>query len=114
MTLLTAVVIASSVLAGLVRAVFFAFSVFVMRALAEEPPGRGISVMQRINVTVINPLLLGAFLRASPLLAAVALRIRTTVIGACSRVGTGSHLEYTPAAQMGSTQPGMCWWELSH
>lgn len=76
MTLLTAVVIASSVLAGLVGGVFFAFSVFVMRALAEQPPDSGVAVMQRINVTVINPLFLGAFLGAAPLLAAAALVAR--------------------------------------
>lgn len=77
MSLLAAFVIASSVLAGLVGGMFFAFSVFVMRALAEQPAGRGVAVMQRINVTVINPLFLGAFLGAVPLLAAAALVART-------------------------------------
>jgi uncharacterized membrane protein len=49
--------------------VFFAFSVFVMRALAIVPPAQGILAMQRINITVINPLFLGVFLGTVPLLA---------------------------------------------
>jgi uncharacterized membrane protein len=68
-TPLEAVVIVSCVLAGLVGGVFFAFSVFVMRALSQLPPVAGISAMQRINVTVINPLFLGTFLGTMPLLA---------------------------------------------
>ena len=40
---------------GLIAGVFFAFSVFVMKALARLPPGSGISAMQFINVAVINP-----------------------------------------------------------
>lgn len=62
-------VVVSSVLAGLVGGVFFAFSVFVMRALAQLPPAQGIAAMQRINVTVINPLFLGPFLGTAPLFA---------------------------------------------
>ncbi len=41
---------------GLVAGVFFAFSGFVMTALARLPPAHGISAMQSINVVVINPL----------------------------------------------------------
>ena len=47
--------------AGLVGGVFFAFSAFVMKALAELPAAQGIQAMQSINVTVLNPLFLGAF-----------------------------------------------------
>jgi uncharacterized membrane protein len=68
-TSLEAVVVASSVFAGLVGGVFFAFSVFVMRALSQLAPEPGISAMQRINVTVLNPLFLGTFLGTVPLLA---------------------------------------------
>ncbi len=46
---------------GLVAGVFFAFSTFVMKALARLPPGEGIAAMQSINVTVLNPWFLGAF-----------------------------------------------------
>jgi uncharacterized membrane protein len=69
MTWLTLFIIASSVLSGLVGGVFFAFSVFVMRALAQLPAPQGLAAMQRINVTVITPLFLGAFLGALPVLA---------------------------------------------
>lgn len=47
---------------GLIAGVFFAFSTFVMKALAQQPPGQGIAAMQSINITVINPLFMGAFL----------------------------------------------------
>jgi uncharacterized membrane protein len=63
------IAIIASVTAGLVGGVFFAFSVFVMRALVEQPAAHGIAAMQRINITVINPLFLGAFLGTAPLLA---------------------------------------------
>ncbi|HVT57022.1 MAG TPA: anthrone oxygenase family protein [Thermoanaerobaculia bacterium] len=41
---------------GLMAGVFFAFSVFVMRALARLPPAQGIAAMQSINVAAITPL----------------------------------------------------------
>jgi len=40
---------------GLVAGMFFAFSAFVMKALARIPPAQGIAAMQSINVAVINP-----------------------------------------------------------
>lgn len=45
----------SAVGCGLIAGVFFAFSVFVMKALARLPPAQGIAAMQSINVAVINP-----------------------------------------------------------
>ncbi len=47
---------------ALVGGVFFAFSSFVMPALARVPSSEGIAVMQSINITVINFSFLGAFL----------------------------------------------------
>jgi uncharacterized membrane protein len=46
---------------GLVAGVFFAFSTFVMSALARLQPTQGITAMQSINITVINPLFMVAF-----------------------------------------------------
>ena len=46
---------------GLVAGVFFAFSVFVMKALSRLPSGEGIAAMQSINVVVFNPWFMGAF-----------------------------------------------------
>ncbi len=41
---------------GLAAGVFFAFSTFVMPALARLHPPQGIAAMQSINITAINPL----------------------------------------------------------
>jgi uncharacterized membrane protein len=41
---------------GLVAGVFFAFSTFVMPALARLQPSQGIAAMQSINIAAINPL----------------------------------------------------------
>jgi uncharacterized membrane protein len=40
---------------GLVAGMFFAFSIFVMKALGALPSAQGIAAMQSINVAVINP-----------------------------------------------------------
>ncbi len=47
---------------GLIAGVFFAFSTFVMKALAQQPAAQGIATMQSINITVINPWFMTAFL----------------------------------------------------
>ena len=56
------VTLASALGCGLMAGVFFAFSTFVMRALARLPPAQGITAMQSINVAVINPWFLLPFL----------------------------------------------------
>ena len=62
---------------GLIAGVFFAFSTFVMRALAQLPAARGIEAMNSINVTVINPWFMLAFLGTA--LASVVLVIAAIV-----------------------------------
>ncbi|MGB8314399.1 MAG: anthrone oxygenase family protein [Aestuariivirga sp.] len=52
-------VVVSALGCGLVAGVFFAFSSFVMGALARLSAPSGISAMQTINITVINPLFMG-------------------------------------------------------
>ena len=47
---------------ALIGGVFFAFSSFVMKALARMPSSEGIAAMQSINVVVINPSFVGAFM----------------------------------------------------
>jgi len=47
---------------ALVGGIFFAFSSFVMKALARMPSAEGIAAMQSINVVVLNPSFLGAFM----------------------------------------------------
>jgi len=46
---------------ALVGGIFFGFSSFIMKALADVPSAEGIGAMQSINVVVINPSFLGAF-----------------------------------------------------
>ena len=53
--LLFALTFCSALGCGLVAGVFFAFSTFVMKALARLPSAQGIAAMQSINIVVINP-----------------------------------------------------------
>ncbi len=48
--------------AALIAGTFFAFSTFVMPALARLAPAAGAAAMQSINVAVLNRLFLGVFL----------------------------------------------------
>ena len=54
---------------GLIAGAFFAFSTFVMKALARIPASSGISAMQSINIVVINPAFLGVFIGTAALCA---------------------------------------------
>ena len=65
-----ALALLSALGSGLIAGVFFAFSAFVMRALARLPPAQGIAAMQSINVVVLNPVFLGVFLGTAALCAA--------------------------------------------
>lgn len=47
--------------AGLVAGAFFAFSTFVMGALARLPAPNGIAAMQSVNIVVINPWFMTVF-----------------------------------------------------
>jgi uncharacterized membrane protein len=58
---LPALILVSALGCGLMAGVFFAFSTFVMKALARLPPAQGITAMQSINIAVINPRFLGPF-----------------------------------------------------
>ncbi len=66
---LATVVAATLALLGsaIVGGVFFAFSSFVMKALARLPSSEGIAAMQSINVVVINPSFLGPFIGTTAL-----------------------------------------------
>ncbi len=57
-----AVTLAAALGCGLIAGVFFAFSAFVMKALARLPVAAGVAAMQSINVIVLNPLFLGVFI----------------------------------------------------
>ena len=59
--LLLALQIAAALGCGLMAGVFFAFSAFVMNALARLEPVAGIAAMQSINRAVLNPLFMVGF-----------------------------------------------------
>jgi uncharacterized membrane protein len=52
---------AAAIGSALVAGIFYAFSTFIMAGLGRIPPEQGISAMQSINVTVINPAFFLAF-----------------------------------------------------
>ncbi len=52
--------------------VFFAFSSFVMKALARLPVSEGIAAMQSINIVVLNPSFLGTFMGTAVVSAGIA------------------------------------------
>ena len=56
------IIVASIVGAGLVTGLLFAFSNFVLRALADLPPDKGMFAMQRINETILSPTFMLLFL----------------------------------------------------
>ena len=60
--LLTGLILVSALGSALIAGVFFAFSSFVMAALARLPAPQGMAAMQSVIVTVINPAFLGTFL----------------------------------------------------
>lgn len=78
MNLVTTITIVTALLgSALIGGIFFAFSSFVMKALARVPSPEGIAAMQSINVVVLNPSFLGVFVgtaAVSLLVAGLALR----------------------------------------
>ena len=71
--LAVAAILGSAIIGG----VFFAFSSFVMKALARLPSSEGIAAMQSINVVVLNRSFLGIFMGTtviSVLIAALAIK----------------------------------------
>ncbi|MEO0513768.1 MAG: anthrone oxygenase family protein [Planctomycetota bacterium] len=65
-TLLPLITLTASLGAGLIAGVFFAFSTFVMRGLAQAGPEAGVATMQAINRTVFHPLMMGLFIGLVP------------------------------------------------
>lgn len=63
MSMLTTIATIAAILgSALVGGIFFAFSNFVMKALARVPSPEGIAAMQSINVVVLNRWFLGSFI----------------------------------------------------
>jgi len=55
------VMLFTAIASALTAGIFFAFSTFIMQALAQQPSAQGIATMQSINITVINPWFMAAF-----------------------------------------------------
>ena len=70
--LMSVLVFLSALGSGLVGGIFFAFSTFVMGALARLPAPQGIAAMQSINIVVINPVFMAAFMGTAALCVIVA------------------------------------------
>ncbi len=68
-------IIAALLGSALVGGIFFAFSTFIMKALARVPSSEGIRAMQSINVVVINPLVMGTFIGTAILSVAIAMLV---------------------------------------
>lgn len=62
MSLLALATLLSALGCGLIAGLFFAFSTSVMKALGQQPPQHGIAAMQAINVVILNPWFMAAFL----------------------------------------------------
>ena len=75
--LLFALKLSSALGCGLIAGAFFAFSSFVMKALARLQPPQGVAAMQSINTAVINPWFLGVFVGTAA--ACVALAVLSIV-----------------------------------
>ena len=60
--LLPTLIFLAALSCGLAAGIFYAFSSLVMRALGRIPSAAGIAAMQSINVSVINPWFMAAFL----------------------------------------------------
>ena len=86
---------------GLIGGVFFAFSAFVMKALARLRPDQGIAAMQSINVTVLNRWFLAPFFgtaAACIVLALSSLAVRRDPAALFRLVGSGLYLAGTMLA----------------
>jgi hypothetical protein len=77
---ITTLIITTLLGSALVGGVFFAFSTFIMKALARVPSAEGIRAMQAINVVVINPAVMGVLIGTAILSAIIA--VLTFVDGA--------------------------------
>jgi uncharacterized membrane protein len=85
---------AAAVGAGLVGGVFFAFSTFVMPALARLTPDRGADAMRSINIAVITPPFLAAFVGTAVLAVAAAVLGARDLGEASGALALGGALAY--------------------
>src|SRR5688572_10110535 len=70
---------------GLMAGVFFAFSTFIMKALARLPPAQGMAAMQSINVFAVTPVFMTALFGT----AAACLIVAVSTLFAWQKPGAG-------------------------
>lgn len=98
MNLLAVTTFLAALGAGLTAGIFYAFSTFVMAALARLPPADGIAAMNSINVAVINRWFMAVFM-GTPLVCAVA---AVLALASWSTPGSGLVLAAAPLHIAGS------------
>lgn len=86
---------------GLMAGVFFAFSAFVMGALARLPAAQGIAAMQSINIRAVTPPFMTALFGTG------VLGVATAVVALLAWERPGAAWLLSPAAR--STSPGSSW-----
>ena len=84
-TLLFVVTFCATLGCGLMAGVFFAFSTFIMKALARLPPAQGIAAMQSINVFAVTPVFMTALFGT----AAACLLLAVSTLLAWQKQGAG-------------------------
>jgi uncharacterized membrane protein len=92
--LMDMLVAATAIACAAMGGVFFAFSSFVMRALARMPPAQGIAAMQSINVVAVTPVFMTALFGTAAACLAVAVDAVTGWRGATSAYLLAGSLSY--------------------
>ena len=87
-------VVATAIACAMMGGVFFAFSSFVMRALAQMPPAQGIAAMQSINVVAVTPVFMSALFGTAVACLAVAVSAATEWRGVTSAYLLAGSLTY--------------------
>lgn len=101
--MLLALEIAAALGTGVVGGIFYAFSTFVMRALARLPAEQGVAAMQAINAAVLNPLFFLAFFGTAAICAGLAVGLLLawpTAGAACGLAGSALYLAGTIGVTM--------------
>ena len=103
-----AVAVFTVVGSGLIGGILFAFSNFVMSALALQPAACGIRTMQEINIQIVNPLFLAIFVGtpvAAVFLGALAIRSFSQPGAKLLLLGSGLYLVGTLAVTLAFNIP---------
>ena len=102
-------IVCTAIACAAMGGVFFAFSSFVMRALARMPPAQGIAAMQSINIVAVTPVFMTALFGTAAACLAVAASAAVTdwqgVTSAYVLAGSLSYLIGTIAVTIACNVP---------